>query len=580
MKIQILPCKSWLKTLDANTVKSDIVAGITGAFLVIPQGIAYALIAGLPPEFGLYAAIVSAILASLFGSSLHMVSGPTAALSIVSAVVISNVLGSSHSSYLSLMFLLTFLVGMFQLGFAFLRLGSLANFISHSVIQGFTSGAAVLIAASQLSHLFGLSGQTGGGMVSKIGYVIMHWQESNGYALLVGLVTIGSAVLFRRYLRAVPFLLSSMIFSSLFCLISFDVVANNITMISALPTNTSFMALPPFDWNLVTLLASGALTIAILGSIEAISIARSIAMRSKQRIDTNQELFGQGISNVVGSFFQCYPSSGSFTRSGGNYDSGAKTPLAIVFSAGLVLLVLLFAPNVTKFIPVPVMAGSIIVIAWNLFGLKGFRQMMKAPKAESLPFITTFISTLVFPLEYAIYIGMGVSLALYLARTSRPRLTIVAPYQDETGLRQIKNIARYQLAECPAIKIVRLDGSIFFGASEYFQQSLQSIVFSHSQNLIVVCKGVNFVDASGQYAMYEEIERITSSGGRVFFSSLKGNTLDEFTDQALLERFSEGVLKASTQEAITEMVKSVPSATCRACPKHVFLDCPSFTPDQ
>lgn len=574
MKVHFLPFLGWAKGLDAQTIKSDAIAGITGAFLVIPQGIAYALIAGLPPEFGLYAAIVSAVLASLFGSSLHMVSGPTAALSIVSAVVISNVVGDANNAYISMMLLLTFFVGVFQLLFAFMRLGSLANFISHAVIQGFTSGAAVLIGVSQLNSLLGLSGQGNDGIWTRLMQLGMRWQDANVYALSVGLITIVSAVVFKRYCRAVPYLLGSMVFSSLCCLALFDLSATRVAMISALPTNISFMAIPDFDLSAMSLLASGALTIAILGSIEAISIARSIGMRSKQRIDTNQELFGQGVSNFIGAFFQCYPSSGSFTRSGGNYDAGAKTPLSMVFAAGLVLLVLLFAPHITQFIPVSVMAGSIIVIAWNLFGLKSFRHMIKAPKAESLPFIATFISTLVFKLEFAIYVGMAVSLVLYLARTSRPRLTVVAPYQADSGLRQIKNVTRYNLPECPAIKIVRLDGSIFFGAADYFQKSLQRLVASSSQKLILVCKGVNFVDASGQHAILEEIERINSIRGQVFFSSLKGNTLDEFSDLDLKQRFAEGVLKASTTEAISDMVKSVPIETCRTCSKRVFTECP------
>ncbi|MEP3350785.1 MAG: SulP family inorganic anion transporter [Marinomonas sp.] len=575
MKTTGFPFLKWRKTVNKNSLKADCIAGLTGAFLVIPQGIAYAMIAGLPAEFGLYAAIFSAVIASFFGSSMHMVSGPTAALSIVSAIIIENALGASQLSYLSLMFLLTFLVGAFQLAFAFLRFGFLVNFISHAVVQGFTAGAALLIAVSQLGNFLGLPKVGGSSFIEYLQLVVKYWDSINTPSLITGLVTIFSAVLLKYWLKSIPYLLGSMLIGACVCLFLFDPVQDQIDMIKALPKNFPSFVMPDFDLDTVFLLSSGALSIAILGLIEAVAIARSIAMRSKQVINGNQEFYGQGLSNFVGAFFQCYPSSGSFTRSGGNYDAGAKTPLAILFSAFIVLGVLLFLPDITQYIPVPVMAGSILVIAWNLFDVSGFIKQMKAPKPDAIPFVLTFLSTLFLPLESAIYVGIFASLTFYLAKTANPKLTVVAPYQVEEGVQQMKNVNRYDLPECPAIKMVRLDGSIFFGAAESFQESIRGLVESNVKRLILICKGMNFVDVTGQHTLAEEIERIKKSGGTIFFSSLKGNTLDDFTDDKLQSLLKNGVLKDSTKIAVSEMVAQVPADVCRTCTSRVFQECPS-----
>ncbi|MEO9274752.1 SulP family inorganic anion transporter [Marinomonas sp. 5E14-1] len=575
MKTTGFPFLRWRKIVNKNSLKADSIAGLTGAFLVIPQGIAYALIAGLPAEFGLYAAIFSAVIASFFGSSMHMVSGPTAALSIVSAIIIEKTLGASQLSYLSLMFILTFLVGAFQLAFSFLRFGFLVNFISHAVVQGFTAGAALLIAVSQLGNFLGLPKVRGSSFIEYLQLVAKYWESINTPSLIIGLATIFSAVILKYWLKNIPYLLGSMLIGACVCLFLFDPAQDQIDMIKALPKGLPSLVIPDFDLDTVFLLSSGALSIAILGLIEAVAIARSIAMRSKQAINGNQEFYGQGLSNCVGAFFQCYPSSGSFTRSGGNYDAGAKTPFAILFSALIVLGVLLFLPDITQYIPVPVMAGSILIIAWNLFDVSGFIKQMKAPKPDAIPFLLTFLSTLFLPLESAIYVGIVASLTFYLAKTANPKLTVVAPYQVEEGIQQMKNVNRYGLPECPAIKMVRLDGSIFFGAAESFQESIRCLVESNVKRLILICKGMNFVDVTGQHTLAEEIERIQQSGGTIFFSSLKGNTLDDFTDDKLQSLLKSGVLKDSTKNAISAMVAQVPADVCQTCANRVFQECPS-----
>lgn len=556
-----------------NSIKADVIAGVTGAILVIPQGIAYAMIAGLPPEFGLYTAIFSAVIASIFGSSKHMVSGPTAALSIVCAVVISGLAGGSQSSYLSLMFLLSFLVGLFQLLFYLFRFGFLVNFISHSVVQGFTSGAAVLIAMSQLSNFFGLSNSQASSFLGYVKEVIFNVHNIDLSSTWVGMITVVSAICIKSWLKAVPYLLTSMVIGAISCHWLFA-SSDQVHMIRALPNALPVFKVPDFGLDSIILLSSAALSIAILGAIEAVSIARSIAIRSKQSIDGNKEFLGQGLSNVIGAFFQCYPSSGSFTRSGGNYDAGAKSSFSIVVSALLVLLLILFMPKATHLIPVPVMAGSILVIAWNLFDWRAVKMNVLSPKEESLPFLFTLFGTLLIPLEYAIYLGIVSSLVFYLARTARPKVTVVAPRLLDDHTRQIRNVERHQLPECPAIKIARLDGSVFYGAAESLKGSLRELLSSGHKQLILIFKGVNFIDISGQHTLVEEVDRVHQQGGTVFFSSLKGIVHDELTDKRLIECLDDGVLKLSTKAAISDMVEKVPLSVCNQCTNKVFQECP------
>ncbi|MBJ7552663.1 SulP family inorganic anion transporter [Marinomonas ostreistagni] len=539
-----------------SSLKLDFIAGVTGAILVIPQGIAYAIIAGLPPQIGLYTAIFSAILAALFGCSRHMVSGPTAALSIVCAAIVGNLSPAGDEQYLSLMCLLSLLVGGYQLAFWLIKAGNLVNFISHSVVQGFTSGAALVIGFSQVDNFLGLQEDV---------IRTFHWDS-----VWVGTVTLLGSILVKRWMPAAPYLLFGMGLGVLACIFLAD---QNVMMVSALPSVLPSLNFPAISFENIIALASGALSVAILGSIEAVSIARSIATRSKQRIDGNQEIFGQGISNVVGAFFQCYPSSGSFTRSGANFDAGAQSCRSVLFSAGMVFCVLSLVPSITSLIPVPVMAGSILVIAWNLFDWKTVWTMRLNTLQEKVPFILTLVATLVFPLEYSIYVGVIASLLFYLSKTSKPLVTPLAPRVGHEGKRQLKNVERYQLEECPEIKVLRVDGSIFYGSIDAIQGQIERIQSSGYQRIILVLKGVNFIDLSGQHGLAHMLEGYQAAGVIVYLSSLKGNVMDDIKEPELLKLLQSSTLKSSTTIAISDMVKTIETEKCFECPLRVFNEC-------
>lgn len=568
------PILQWRRRITRQTILQDLIAALTGAVLVLPQGVAYAFIAGLPPEYGLYTAIISCIIASFFGSSWHLISGPTAAISIVIMSVASSYGTDSIEGYISVVITITFLAGIFQVLLAILRMGGLVNFISHTVVIGFTAGAAILIASSQMEHLLGIHLASGLSFIEGWQALLQDIKQTNYYALIIGLSTLLSGLVLKKISRRIPYLLISLIIGSLVAYF-LDAKANGVDLVGALPGTLPPFSLPDFTPSTLQGLVSGALAVAILGLIEAVSIARSISLKSQQLINGNQEFLGQGLSNVVGSFFSCYASSGSFTRSGANYDSGAQTPLAGVFAGVILALIIISTPGLTAYLPLPAMAGSILLIAWNLIDFHHIKEILTTNKSETSVFIATFSSTLLIELEFAIYVGVMLSLALYLRRTSRPVLMDVAPIPDHPR-RQIKNIYRFNLKECPQLKILRIDDSIFFGAVDHIQQRIREICNeeTESKHLLVVGKGINFIDKAGAEMLLQEKRRIESLGGKLLFSSLKGTVMDELDKMGALDRLDRSSFYENPNFAIAAVVPNLNKTRCDECTARIFDECP------
>lgn len=570
------PFLSWGRSINQRTLRADVMAGITGAVIALPQAVAYAFIAGLPPEYGLYSAIIISVIAALFGSSWHMVSGPAAAISIVIMSVVSGLGELDPAQYLSAVLTLTLLVGLMQLGMGILRLGSLVNFISHSVVIAFTAGAAILIGASQLKHVLGVAVPGGLSFIDGLLALLDQTDAVNYISLGVGAITLLSALLVRRLNRRWPHLLIGMTVGSVTCLL-FNGADQGVALVGALPGTLPPLSLPDLSANTIQPLASGAFALALLGLIEAVSIARAIALRSQQQISGNQEFIGQGLANTIGSFFSCFASSGSFTRSGANYDAGAKTPLAAVFSAGIQASVLLLAPGLTAYLPLPAMAGAVLLIAWNLIDLHHIRQIIKSSRNETLVLTVTFLATLFIELEFAIYIGVFLSLALYLRRTSRPSVMEVAPIPDHPR-RQIKNTQRFSLQQCPQLKIIRIDGSLFFGAIDHIQQRIRALSNEGDTNrLLIIGKGINFIDVAGAEMLIQESRRLQQRGGKLMFSSLKGTVIDELRANGYLQRIGEELFYDSPEAALSDSVVKLNKEVCQRCSARIFRECATPT---
>jgi SulP family sulfate permease len=417
---KLLPFLLWAPLVNRSTLKDDALAGLTNAVVVLPQGVAFAMIAGLPPIYGLYTAIVIPIVAALFGSSFHLISGPTTAISIVLFSTLSEFAVPGTAAFIALTFVITFIAGIFQLLMGIARLGSLVNYVSHAVIVGFTSGAALLIATSQLKHVFGITSPSGSSFFRTWEYIFSHISDTNYYVLTIASSTLFAALLIKKLYPKLPNMLLAMIIGSV---VAFYLGSegNGVALVGKLPSELPSFSFPEITLSNIIKLSPNALAIAMLGLIEAVAIARSIALKSGQKIDGNQEFIGQGLSNIVGGMFMSYAGSGSFTRSGINYQSGAKTPLSAVFASFSLVFILLFVAPLTAYLPIASMGGIILLVAYNLIDISEIRKTAKTSKQELTVLIATFLATLFFHLEYAIYIGVFLSFIFYLIRKIRAR---------------------------------------------------------------------------------------------------------------------------------------------------------------
>ena len=560
--LKFLPFLSWAKTTTPLSARQDAMAGLTGAIIVLPQGVAYALIAGLPPEYGLYAAIVPAIVAALFGSSWHLISGPTAALSIVVFTTISPLAQVGSAAYISLVLTLTLMAGLFQLILSLARMGSLVNFVSHSVVVGFTSGAAVVIATSQIKNALGLDLESTGNFILNWVAVAEHILATHLPSLVIAALTLLTLMVIKCWRRKWPNMLIAMVLGSgatQALLLTSWAGVEQIALVGAIPSQLPPLSAPLMTWDLLRQLAPGAMALGLLGLVEAVSIARSVATRSGQHIHGNQEFIGQALSNILGSFSSSYATSGSFTRTGVNYEAGATSPLSALFAAlFLALIVLLFAP-LAAFITLPSMAAILLKMAWNLIDWHHIKIIYRAGKNEAMVFSVTFAATLLLPMEFAIYLGVLLSLVLYLRRTSKPNVTALA---SSKGAKKLVAAERSGLTECSAIKIIRIDGSLFFGAVDYVQTALMMIPQKH---VLIVASGVNFIDLAGIELLANEARRLAAKGGGLYLCNLNGRVIKPIIRNGHLSTIGKRHIFATKGLALSAIDAKLSDHSCAGC---------------
>ncbi len=569
---QFFPFLRWFRLVTPQTVKADFVAGLTGAVIVLPQGVAFATIAGLPPEYGLYTAMVTPIIAALFGSSYHLISGPTTAISIVVFSAISKHAEPGSPEFVHLALTLTFLAGVYQLSFGLARMGTLVNFVSHTVVVGFTAGAAILIATSQLKHVFAIEVPKGESFLHIWMDLFSGMDSANWAVFSVALVTLVVALLSKRFLPRLPNLLIGMVAGSLMAF-WFGGEGRGIHLVGEIPRQLPPLSSPSFSLEIIRTLATEAFAVALLGLIEAVSIARAIATKSNQRIDANQEFIGQGLSNIVGSFFSSYAGSGSFTRSGINYAAGAKTPLSAIFAAlSLAAIVLLISP-LTAYLPVAAMGGVILIVAYNLIDFHAINHIIRHSKAETSILVTTFLATLFLELEFAIYLGVLLSLVLFLARTSTPEIPTLAPDPD-TPKHKLVELSHKPVKQCPQLKIIRIDMSIYFGSINHIRNRLQSISDNERiYHILIIGSGINFIDLSGAEALVAENRRLMSMGGGLYFADLKPSVYQFVAESCFVKNIGADHFFDTKQDAIHAIYQRLDKEICKTCPTQVFMEC-------
>jgi len=577
--IRIMPFMRWGRNLTPDMVKADIMAGLTGAAIVLPQGVAFAAIAGMPPEYGLYTSMIPAIIAALFGSSWHLVSGPTTAASIVMFSSLSTLAVPGSAEYISLAITLAFMVGVLQLVMGMVRLGSLVNFISHSVVIGFTAGAACLIGAKQVKTFIGLDVIEHEHWVETVGYLWSYWDQIHPMVILVASITLLSGIIAQKRFKSLGMIIALFVGSA--SAVTFNALfgesVTRIQMIGALPQQLPPLSAPNLSLDVLRELASLAVAMTLFALTEAVSIARSIAVRSGQPIEGNQEFIGQGLSNIIGSFFSAYVATGSFNRSGANYDSGARSPLAAALAGFLLIIIVLLVAGLTNFLPRAAVAGLLILVAWRLINFTQIRKILTTDKNEAMVLLVTFFSTLFLELEFAILLGVILSLMIFLRKTSRPRVLSRVPSPDD---RRRNFVTGASLPECPQLKILRLDDSLYFGSVAHVGEMLRLYRehYPEQSHLFLLTKGINQIDVAGAELLIRETRERRKMGGDLYLYRLKDSAAKVMKRGGYLKEIGEDNIFDSKAEAITGIFDRLDRNICANCENRIFTECASIEP--
>ncbi len=570
---RMMPFLIWFRHVNAETLRQDAFAGFTNAAIVLPQGIAFAVIAGLPPQYGLYTAMVTPVIAALFGSSWHLVSGPTTAISMVVFATLSERYVPGSPEFIGAVLSITLLAGVFQLCLGLVHLGQLVSLVSHSVMVGFTAGAALLIAFSQIS---GFIGQPLPRPDDLVEFATAFWRalpKINTYVFAISMGTPVVAVAVKRFLPAWPNYLIALIAGSGFAYV-IDAASHGVVFVQPIQSGIPPFAAPEMSFETIRSLSQGAFALALIGLLEAVSIARAMATRSHQTLDSNQEIIGQGLSNIGGSFFSAYMGSGSFTRSALNMESGARTPLAAILAAGFLLLILLLVAPLIAYIPIPAMAGLIMLVAWKLVDVKEIRHILTSSVSESAILGVTFVAVLLVNLEFAIYAGVILSLSLFLRRTMRPGLPILVPNAKVPG-RPFMSVIHWRLPECPQALFVRVQGPLYFGAVEYLEKEFRRIEEERPNqlHLVLFIDGTAGIDLAGSELLVKEAQRREAHGGALYLVSRYPPLRRQLAQFHVPQQIGRKHIFRRKTGTVVKLVANVDPDICATCKARVFLEC-------
>ncbi len=498
---------------DRANLRDDALAGITVAVILLPQAIAFSLIAELPPQMGIYAAIVGGIVAALWGSSNQLHTGPTNALSLLILSSLSSVALPNTEQYILAAGLMAVMVGVLQLGLGLLRLGVIVNFVSHSVIVGFATGAAVLIALRQLGPLLGVS-LPGGNVVETLVGVVDALPDTQLMTAAIGIGTMVLIVVLRRIDSRLPGPLIGMVVASVAVFLLGDQAAG-VATIGELPRGFPPLApLPLTDLGFVADLSTGALAVAAIGLVESTAISRSVANQTGQRLESNQEFVGQGLANIAVGFFSGYGVAGSFSRTAVNFRAGARTPIAAVLSSIFVLGLIFFVGSLGRYLPVSALAGVLIVTAYGMIDRAEIGRIMRGAPGDAVIMLVTFLGTLFLDIEFAVLAGILLSFVLYIVRTSTPRVHVVLP---DDSYRHFT----YQPGKesCPQVAVIEVHGDLYFGAVHHVEEQILEYLDAHPDQryLLIRMHQVNQIDFTGIHMLESVIHSFRERGGDVYF---------------------------------------------------------------
>ena len=519
---KILPFMGWKSNVKPN-LKVDIIAGLTVALVLIPQSMAYAQLAGMPPYYGLYAALLPGIIAILWGSSSHLATGPVAMTSLLTASILAPfVTDGDMTKYIHLAIILAFLVGIIRVIVGVCKLTFLVNFLSQPVIRGFINAGALIIGVSQISKMFGIKMNSTGWFLRDICDVFANISHTHLPTLIIGVVSVLIIILLKKYAPKVPSALIVMIFSILtvylFNLSAPKDVLNSggqyVSIIGEIPKGLPKFALPQFSLYTTEMLQliPGAIMVMFIGFMEVCSVTKAISINSKEKIDLNQELIGQGLSAIGGSFTQCYPTSGSFSRSALNYSSGAKTGMSAIFTGIFVIVTLLCLTDYLFYLPDAALAAIIIMAVAGLIDFKMMFYSWKVSKLDGIASITTFVASIWLApnIVNGIIIGTILSIVFHLFKTMKPKF-IIEHISDE-------------------VSTLKFDGQIYFANSAYFESKIESICEERKniKRIVVMGEGINAIDATGENMLKELITNLRNDNIELVFEGLKEQVYKTF----------------------------------------------------
>ncbi|WP_217358748.1 SulP family inorganic anion transporter [Thalassococcus sp. S3] len=563
---QYVPVLDWGRTYDRRAFSNDMIAAVIVTIMLIPQSLAYALLAGLPPEAGIYASIAPIILYAIFGTSRALAVGPVAVVSLLTASAIGQVAEQGTAGYALAALTLAFLSGGFLVLMGVLRLGFLANFLSHPVIAGFITASGILIATSQLKHILGVSAH-GHTLPEMLGSIVAHLHEVNWITLAIGVTATAFLLWVRTHLKpalrklGAPPLLADIltkagpvaaVVATTVAVWFFDLAERGVNIVGIVPQSLPPMTLPGFAPDLLSALLVPAILISIIGFVESVSVAQTLAAKKRQRIDPDQELIGLGAANLGAAFTGGYPVTGGFARSVVNFDAGAETPAAGAFTAiGLAIAAVALTPLV-YFLPNATLAATIIVAVLSLVDLSILRKTWGYSRADFTAVAATIFLTLGLGVEIGVASGVAISVLLHLYKTSRPH---VAEVGLVPGTQHFRNIHRHKVKTDPALVTLRVDESLYFVNARFLEDLVQKRVTNGCaiQNVILMFSAVNEVDYSALESLEAINQRLKDMGVGLHLSEVKGPVMDRLQRSHLIKDLN-GSVFLSQYDAWTRLV--------------------------
>lgn len=581
---RIFPFLSWIGELrDGSVLRADVMAGITVALVLIPQAMAYAQLAGLPPYYGLYAALLPPLVACLWGSSRQLSTGPVAMVSLLTGAALAP-LAAQGVNIIPVAIMLALASGVIQLCMGLLKLGVVINFLSHPVLLGLTNAAALIIATSQLDKFLGVD-------VDKSGlHLVVVWrtivaavEQAYAPALAMGASALLLMIGLRRWAPRLPAVLIAVVLTTLASWLlgygqhsaqsrddgGVSAEASG-RVVGAVPDGLPSLALPTMDWGILLGLWGPLLVIALVGFVEAVAIAKAMALSSRQRIDANQELIGQGLANIAGAFSHSYPCSGSYSRSAVNFSNGARTGFSSVVTAIMVALTLLFFTPLLWHIPEAVLAAVIFMAVASLIKIAPVRHAWRVSPPDALVAITTFVITLAAAphLEIGILCGVGLAMGLYLARTVRPRIAMLARHPDGT----LKDATVNNLPTSPHILALRMDGRLYFANTSHFEDAVTHALADTPTIKVVIlfANGINSIDASGEESLRQITQRLHEQDIPLLICGAKKDLRDALHNGGWIDRYGPDRVIADENQAITAAHEFLGKQWYEACPLRVY----------